>query len=156
LIYDGEVPDDVQTFTFNDVGTVPLQELSMEEFAAMSGMVVIPTVIEQNQQYMFAANVKDDTIIPNLKIDPDNYVSLHSGFKVMLSTNITGIPQQTSSTDSTLAKQNYLKDRNINPQIAINSYNNIFTSSLLRSLRRGEDYQYGIVYYDKYGRRSNV
>jgi hypothetical protein len=48
---------------------------------------------------MFAANVKDDTIIPNLKIDPDNYVSLHSGFKVMLSTTTTGVPQQTSSID---------------------------------------------------------
>jgi hypothetical protein len=27
---------------------------------------------------------------------------------------------------------------------------------LLRSLRRGEDYVYGIVYYDKYGRHTNV
>ena len=32
----------------------------------------------------------------------------------------------------------------------------MFTSSLLRSLRRGETYKYGIVYYDKYGRRSDV
>lgn len=155
LIYDGEVPN-AQTFTFNDVGTVPLQELSMEEFAAMSGMVVIPTVIEQNQQYMFAANVKDDTIIPNLTISPDNYVSLYNNLKVKLSTNITGIPQQSSSVDADQNKQKYLKDRNVNPKIVANSYNNIFTSSLLRSLRRGEDYQYGIVYYDKYGRRSNV
>ena len=156
LIYDGDIPEGDE-FTFNDVGTVPLQELTMEEFAAMSGMVVIPTVIEQNQQYMFAANIKDDTIIPNLTVDSTvNYVSPFSGFKVKLSTNTTGIPEQTSSVDSTFAKRQYFKDRNINPNIAINSYNNIFTSSLLRSLRRGEDYQYGIVYYDKYGRRSNV
>jgi hypothetical protein len=32
----------------------------------------------------------------------------------------------------------------------------MFTSSLLRSLRRGETYKYAIVYYDKYGRRSDV
>jgi hypothetical protein len=35
----------------------------MQEFAAMSGMVIIPKVIEQNQQYLFASNIKDDTII---------------------------------------------------------------------------------------------
>ena len=36
------------------------------------------------------------------------------------------------------------------------SYNDIFGSSLLRSLRRDEKYQYGVIYYDKYGARSNV
>jgi len=30
------------------------------------------------------------------------------------------------------------------------------TSSLLRSLRRGEVYKYAIVFYDKYGRRTDV
>ena len=44
----------------------------------------------------------------------------------------------------------------MNPSLAAPSYNNIITSSLLRSLRRGETYRYGIVYYDKYGRRSDV
>jgi hypothetical protein len=50
----------------------------------------------------------------------------------------------------------YFKDRNINPNEAKDTYNNIFTSSLLRSLRRGETYKYGTVFYDKYGRRSDV
>lgn len=37
------------------------------------------------------------------------------------------------------------------------SYDNIFVSSLLRSLRYGQEkYQYGIVYYDKYGNHSDV
>jgi hypothetical protein len=66
LIYDGDVDtktSGVTSFSFNDVGATPLQELTMQEFAAMSGMVIIPKIIEQNQQYMFASNVKDDTII---------------------------------------------------------------------------------------------
>jgi hypothetical protein len=49
-----------------------------------------------------------------------------------------------------------MQDHGINPDIAEKSYENIFTSSLLRSLRRGEEYKYAIVYYDKYGRRTDV
>lgn len=158
LIYDGEVPDNAQTFTFNDVGTVPLQELSMEEFAAMSGMVVIPTVIEQNQQYMFAANVKDDTIIPDVERVDGGSVEQKIAH-ITLSTTTTGVPSQ----DNTVLSyrndpeiRQYIADRNIENSLVKNSYNNIFTSSLFRSLRRQEGYSYGIVYYDKYGRRSNV
>lgn len=36
------------------------------------------------------------------------------------------------------------------------SYDDMITSSMFRSLRRDEVYRYGIVYYDKYGKRSNV
>ena len=157
LIYDGEVPN-AQTFTFNDVGTIPLQELSMEEFAAMSGMVVIPTVIEQNQQYMFAANVKDDTIIPDVETVEGGFVEQKIAH-ITLSTTTTGAPSQ----DNTVLSyrndpeiRQYIADRNIENSLVKNSYNNIFTSSLFRSLRRQEGYSYGIVYYDKYGRRSNV
>jgi len=50
----------------------------------------------------------------------------------------------------------YINQRGVNPSLAYASYNNIITSSLLRSLRRGETYRYGVVFYDKYGRRSDV
>ena len=153
LIYDGEIPDG-DTFTFNDVGTIPLSELTMQEFGAMSGMIVIPKIIEQNQQYLFASNVKDDTIISEIDKIEGGVVQQASA-KVTLSTNITGAPEQESSQPVSNMSL-YFEDRNINPANAIDSYNNIFTSSLLRSLRRGETYHYGIVYYDKYGRRSNV
>lgn len=36
------------------------------------------------------------------------------------------------------------------------SYDDVFTSSLMRSLRRDEVYRYGIVFYDKYGRRTQA
>ena len=158
LIYDGDVDTKtagVTSFSFNDVGTTPLQELTMQEFAAMSGMVIIPKVIEQNQQYMFASNVKDDTIISDVVID-DVTISTKM-FDVVLSTNLSGIPTQASSTlFSNPDITEYFENRSINPELPKNTYDDIFTSSLLRSLRRGETYKYGIVYYDKYGRHTNV
>lgn len=157
LIYDGDVDtktEGVTSFSFNDVGTTPLQELTMQEFAAMSGMVIIPKVIEQNQQYMFAANVKDDTIIQNVTYSEENIQTTQT--KITISDSLDGVPTHSKSNFSDAAVTKYLQDRNVNPGIVENSYNNIFTSSLLRSLRRGEDYVYGIVYYDKYGRHTNV
>lgn len=161
LIYDGDVDTkNSSSFSFNDVGTTPLQELTMQEFAAMSGMVIIPKVIEQNQQYMFAANVKDDTIISNVHLSNNvSAISQHNTFSVTLSTTLNDKPTQkygNSAKFSSSSIQQYFEDRSINHALPENSYNNIFTSSLLRSLRRGESYRYGIVYYDKYGRHTNV
>jgi hypothetical protein len=76
-----------------------------------------------------------------------------------LSTDVSNIPIQNESSTNEFSLpevRNYFEERNINPSLPKNTYNNIFTSSLLRSLRRGESYKYGIVYYDKYGRRTNV
>ena len=54
-----------------------------------------------------------------------------------------------------LTTANYLAQRGIS---AIKSleYDDIIGSSMFRSLRRDEVYRYGIVYYDKYGKRSDV
>ena len=60
LIYDGDYSDD---FYFNDVGKKSLQDLTIEEFSSLSGLQIIPSVIEQNQNYLFAANIKDKTVI---------------------------------------------------------------------------------------------
>lgn len=155
LIYDGEFNIQGKYFQFNDVGTTPLQELTMEEFAAMSGLVIIPKIIEQSQQYLFAANVKDDTILEDVVLPKKTTITTKS-FKIKLSTNIDGAPTQSSENITFQEIIDYFRYRNINPNLAIDSYNNIFTSSLLRSLRRGETYEYGVVYYDKYGRRTNV
>lgn len=161
LIYDGDVDtktEGVTSFSFNDVGTTPLQELTMQEFAAMSGMVIIPKVIEQNQQYMFAANVKDDTIISGVHL-ANSTKSLQNTFSVTLSTTLDDKPTQKYGNSAKFSEENilqYFKDRSINENLPKNSYDDIFTSSLLRSLRRGESYRYGIVYYDKYGRHTNV
>jgi hypothetical protein len=69
LIYDDKIKGTENTpFVLNDVGIEPLQVLTIEEFAAMSGLILKPRSIETNQQYMFCANVEDDTII---KVRPD-------------------------------------------------------------------------------------
>lgn len=60
LIYDGDYSDD---FYFNDIGKKSLQDLTIEEFSSLSGLQIVPGVIEQNQNYLFAANIKDKTII---------------------------------------------------------------------------------------------
>jgi len=105
---------------------------------------------------MFASNVKDETIIPNVEARGGS-IQLKSDINVVLSTQLDTVP--THSTEKPTAGsslQKYLKDRNVNPDIVTSSYNDVFTSSLLRSLRRGESYEYGIVYYNKYGAHSNV
>ena len=164
LIYDDDITiNDDNQFILNDVGLEPLQSLTMEEFAAMSGVIIIPQVIEKNQDYMFAANVKDDTIIRNLTIDKNSINMEQVTFDVLLdngygtkpfSKPITETDDHTTNLSTDV--YNYFKSRNVNPSIVKNTYDNIFTSSLLRSLRRGETYKYGIVFYDKYGRRSDV
>lgn len=160
LIYDDKIKLSDGKFVFNDVGMEPLQSLTMEEFAAMSGLILVPQVIEQNQEYMFCANVKDDTIIkgvsiPALEERQHRYELVHAN--VTLSKDIEGAipnPGDDKFTDQNIL--NYLEERGINSDLARSSYDNMFTSSLLRSLRRGEEYKYAIVYYDKYGRRTDV
>jgi hypothetical protein len=117
---------------------------------------------------MFCANVEDDTII---KVKPN----LSTGSVELVKTSVVladevdnGIPHITDNDfeqldwikkingDNVMSVNKYFENRNINPELAKSSYNNIFTSSLLRSLRRGETYKYGIVYYDDKGRRSDV
>ena len=158
LIYDGKISSD-DKFILNDVGIEPLQILTIEEFSAMSGVMLIPKVIEQNQEYMFCANVSDDTIIKDLNVAVDETPFESTKSKIVLATDLTGaIPDEGKYTfaDLDADMQSYIEERSVNSSLAAPSYNNIITSSLLRSLRRGETYRYGIVYYDKYGRRSDV
>ena len=66
LIYDGEfseITNDNKSFTFIDNGKKSLQDLTLDEFSDLNGLQIIPKVIEQNQNYLFAGNIKDDTII---------------------------------------------------------------------------------------------
>ena len=169
LIYDDNIKNVSNgDFILNDVGIEPLQTLTIEEFAAMSGLILKPRSIETNQQYMFCSNVEDDTII---KVRPD----LSTGSVELVKTSVIladkvddGIPYNTNNNfeqldqikklngSNVMSVSKYFQNRNINPELAKSSYNNIFTSSLLRSLRRGETYKYGIVYYDDKGRRSDV
>ncbi len=50
----------------------------------------------------------------------------------------------------------YLKQKYINTTNTLGGYDNDIISSMFRSLKRGEVYRYGIVFYNKYGNRTNV
>lgn len=173
LIYDGKIRDDSgnNKFILNDVGIEPLQTLTIEEFAAMQGLLLIPQTMAYNQNYMFCGNVTDDTIMKGLSIQSNPTIS-NVEAKVVIADQSDGqIPYVTKKsfseadcayivdygTQANLTTvSNYIKQRGINPELAKCTYNNIVTSSLLRSLRRGEKYRYGIIFYDKYGRRSDI
>lgn len=64
LIYDGELAKNEKGATIHiiDNGRKTLQTLSVEEFSQIHGQDIIPTLLEQNQGYLFAGNVKDTTI----------------------------------------------------------------------------------------------
>ena len=163
LIYDGDIKDN-DTFVLHDIGIDPLQKLSMEEFAAMSGLILIPQTIEQNQEYMFCGNITDDTILKNVSLDTAGSITEVTA-TVVLSDKVDGdIPDpgkhyykdeySTLSDGSSIL--DYFTERGVNPQIVKASYNDMITSSLLRSLRRGEKYKYALVFYDNKGRRTDV
>ena len=59
LIYDGEFTG--TNISVIDNGRKTLQTISVEEFAQIHGQDIIPKLLEQNQGYLFAGNVKDTT-----------------------------------------------------------------------------------------------
>lgn len=59
LIYDGEFTG--TNISVIDNGRKTLQTISVEEFAQIHGQDIIPKLLEQNQGYLFAGNIKDTT-----------------------------------------------------------------------------------------------
>lgn len=238
-------------FDIVDTGEDALQELSLDEFAALNTQTLIPKVIEQNQGYMFAANVKDDTVftvgndislqldvaISNIVVESENQIDnidrpifsysppssnnspgtnqIQENFSLAvptiddqyggggshtdtnsqedanaeqiaqfiadLTTTVNGAIQNTisnvydvvstidqvinniktthgydfSGNETGFCIQNYLQSCGI----GINncgSYDDMFMSSMCRSLKRGETYLYGLVLYKKDGTHSDV
>ena len=228
---------DGDAFDIVDTGEDALQELSLDEFAALNTQTLIPKVIEQNQGYMFAANVKDDTVFtvdPNdvsfginfvltsvvaestkTIVNDDNciylaniggsvgsgqppkdsfrytheYLSERSDYIDDDSNNssgtsgsaegsgiITGVtqteteqeqqpgdpepgenPQQEESSPTGVSTiKDYLENNGIVSSKNYSGYEDIFISSMCRSLRHGETYLYGVVLYKKDGTHSDV
>ena len=231
LIYDGEfskITDDYQSFTFIDNGKKSLQDLTLDEFSDLNGLQIIPKVIEQNQGYLFAGNIKDDTIITldstvdfrayqynangNIMTVVNGNVVNYNGEKInkseyqnpycdinhkydsvndalcMFQANPSTINLLGGTGDvfdwnfvtykedgihnllyNTLDKKVTVEfnpieifDKNAyynNLEIETDEkldYNDMFSSSLLRSLKRDEVYRYGVVFFNKYGSRTNV
>lgn len=224
-------------FDIVDTGEDALQELSLDEFAALNTQTLIPKVIEQNQGYMFAANVKDDTVFtvnPNnvsfgiefvltsvvaestktivnddnciylaktgggvgsgqpskdsfirtheylsensYYIDDDSNSSSGTSGSAEGSGIITGVtqteteqeqqpgdpepgesPQQEENPPTSVCTiGQYLHSNGIDSSKNYSGYEDVFISSMCRSLRHGETYLYGVVLYKKDGTHSDV
>ena len=194
-----------------DDGETSLKELSVDEFFTLNGQSIIPQTIEQNQNYMFAANIKDETTFEVSTEDAEFYQLFdetrqspieNAGTEAeteVLGNEIPGKKikwrfvcadiQACDKTMTAISGQNadklyFLSNTqngittysNVNPvtpiETVVNSdlgvlgvgetrdlsggYENIFRSSLFRSLARGETYTYGIVFYDTNGSKSDV
>lgn len=59
VIYDGLYS--TEQFKFIDVGQPILQTLTLEEYNSLSGIHIIPRVIESKNDFLFAANIKEQT-----------------------------------------------------------------------------------------------
>ena len=255
LIYDSFIKD--SNLTIRDDGNTSLKTLSIDELSAINSMILIPQNIEQNQNYMFISNIKDNTVLridKNTNIDSRAYqrriyqdgngVVLRNNndplrpknlqyynevsdiqdsqfatnpFSVMnpaygddiyagwqackykreganyywggegknvnwkfVTTDIvvhdnfnqyspnppysTGnqshkalyyLDNNSNKIPSGLTTFNYLQQHGINAMKSL-EYDDVIGSSMFRSLRRDEVYRYGIIYYDKYGKRSDV
>ena len=58
VFYDHKIPEE-DTIEINDIGQQATELLSLEEYNSMSGIHIIPRVIESKNDYMFASNIKD-------------------------------------------------------------------------------------------------
>jgi len=61
IIYDSVYDNELDEITIDDTGSF-ISEISIEEFTSMYGQIIVPQVIEENQNYMFASNIKDETV----------------------------------------------------------------------------------------------
>lgn len=169
----------------NDDGLSSLAQYTLDEFQALNTQTIVPQVIQQNQQYLFAGKLEDQTVLGhgedsvkneikrsvdgityqfvqcNIKLDDSGYSkgpyinnptkSSERFSTVFVDSNHT----KTTEIPTSHTIQSYFESCGVDYTDSV-SYNEIFTSSLLRSLRRDEKYRYGIVYYDIYGRQSYV
>ena len=57
----------------NDSGLNSLQKLTIEEFSSLYGQQFVPKVIEKNQEYLLAGNIKDKTVLDIEDLDFKTY-----------------------------------------------------------------------------------
>lgn len=70
LISDATIEKNSTSFNFQDLGSTELAQYTIDEFAALYGTTIIPEAIDTNNNYLFAANVKD---FSNLRINYSDY-----------------------------------------------------------------------------------
>lgn len=124
LIYDSIIYN-VAT-TVNDTGIASLQELSMEEFAALNALKIQPTVIETNQNYMFAANIKDKSNLQLSEIDinTQSYSFNADGEARLYNNELYGNSSSISINKNNYNSYSQYNEYYMNPYADINKYAN--------------------------------
>lgn len=234
VIKDLAIPTSVDKFQIADTGEDSLEELSLDDLSVLNTQSIVPQVIEQNQGYMFAANINDNTVFtvdsdiemdlqlaitdvviekeseidnkeqwifscplirqssgithqipqnPHLRVimigdeDEDeeieeesdtianieedinfNIVTIEDIYDALrdIKSTINGVSQEDKDAITAKASvQSYLKSCSIDVN-NVKGYDDMFTSSMCRSLKRGEIYLYGLVLYKKDGTHTDV
>lgn len=176
LIYDG---DYIQTFT--DKGT-NVSASSFENILAMQQGAIVPSIIESKNDYLFAANVvyKQDSLDRYLDTegdfriyssgDYDNGTTVREYNEQFEQGNIkqynstfwlNGQGQTGGDGDYlswTLLKHNvYINDKNEKfENFDVNSGTSNQIQGQISSLRQGEVYRYGAIFYNNEGQKSSV
>lgn len=164
-----------------DYGQSALQTITLEEFNSLSGVHIIPKVIEDKNDYLFAAAIKD---VRQSSFDELNSGNVHLNYELvyadLVEDSIKEFEQQ--------YPQDYVKENNIIQRIsdvnnfnfggAVNNsvlfnkirlymgqsqnnkhnygYSNPIISYYAKSFRRGETYRFGVVFYNDKGESSGV
>ena len=166
LVYDDKIPTD-GNLMFSDTGVKSISVISLEEYNSITGIHIIPSVIEAKDDFLFAANIENDSPIyedddiknwkasdyPDIEVefvearitgdigDDENYIKINDN--------------QSGGVDTLLqanGQRNFVGEINDDNK----TYANAYIQYSLKSLRRGEVYRYGIVFYDKDGNASAV
>lgn len=175
IVFDEDMPSTkTGWFEFQDDGKDALSVISLEEYNMISGIHIIPKTIESMTDYMFASNIQNDNPIYTDELKDwkweENYEFLVasvvgdrcsdngrivvkgvSGFKKNVPVVVYN-KDLTSHYDDSVNMGMFIDS----PTDVNNTYMNPYVSYCLKSLRRGETYRYGIVFYDKYGNATAV
>lgn len=175
IVFDEDMPStDDGWFEFLDTGKDALSVISLEEYNMISGIHIIPKTIESMTDYMFASNIQNDNPVYTDKLKTwqwnENYEFIVA--KLVGDTCeddgrivVKGVNGFSNNVNVTVYNKNLQQVGTDHVDLSMfidtpvdnnNTYMNPYVSYCLKSLRRGETYRYGIIFYDKYGNATAV
>ena len=177
VFYDNKFDENrTDPIIIDDTGQKAIEVFTLEEYNSMTGIHIIPRVIESKNDYLFASNIKEynQGVSQDIKEwDASQNVTykliktdLIGDYNINIDTSIKLLPDNSddelswdsikyidkNNNSGTFDATDYL-DSNIN---GIANYANPAVTYMLKSLHRGETYRYGIILYDKQGNASPV
>ena len=174
IVFDEDMPEG-DWFTFSDTGKDSLSIVSLEEYNMITGIHIIPKTIESMTDYMFASNIQNDNPIYTDELKEWQWDCDYEFIVAKLVGDVCDKNDQITVSgiygfSNTVHVKTYDRNGNITnnndtvdismfidtPVDTNNTYMNPYVSYCLKSLRRGETYRYGIIFYDKYNNATAV